>query len=157
MVVKHRASKIRRMCHGAVLGGFAGSAADGMALFEKLEARLDEHRGNLLRAAHELAKDWRSDRALRRLDAQLIACDRQSSLLISGTGDVLVPDDGVLAIGSGAPSALGAARALLKHSELSATEIVHEALHIAAEISIYTNHELVVESLSTQAKDEPDA
>jgi ATP-dependent HslUV protease subunit HslV len=146
-VWKRQAVKIRRMYQGTTLAGFAGSAADALSLFEKLEGKLETFRGNLTRSAVELAKDWRSDRILRRLEAQIIACDKETSMLISGTGDVLMPDDGVLAIGSGAAMALSAARALLKHTNLSAEEIVREAMTITADICIYTNHELTVECL----------
>jgi len=146
-VLKHHATKVRRMYRDQVLVGFAGSAADSLALFEKLESRLEEHHGALRRAAVELAKDWRSDRVLRRLDAQIIACDRETSMLITGDGDVLVPDDGVLAIGSGAATALGAARALLRHTDLDAEAIVRTSLEITAEICIYTNASLSIERL----------
>ncbi|MBM3213482.1 ATP-dependent protease subunit HslV [Candidatus Poribacteria bacterium] len=146
-IVKAQSSKVRRIHDGKVLVGFAGSAADAMALVEKLEARLEEYRGSLRRAAVELAKDWRSDRALRRLDAQVIACDEKESLLVSGTGDVIAPDDGVLSIGSGAPSALAAARALVTHTTLPPEEIVREALRITSEICVYTNGNLTIESI----------
>jgi ATP-dependent HslUV protease subunit HslV len=146
--MKHQAVKVRRMYDDRVLAGFAGSAADALALFEKLEARLEEYNGNLPRAAVELAKDWRSDRALRRLEAQIIACDPEESLLVSGGGDVLTPDDGVVAIGSGSSIALGVARTLTKHTDLSASEIVREALVTTADICIYTNTHITVETLS---------
>lgn len=149
-ILKHHATKVRRLYHDTVLVGFAGSAADSMALFEKLEARLEEFRGMLRRAAVELAKDWRTDRVLRRLDAQLIACDRDISLLITGEGDVLAPDDGVLAIGSGAPIALGAARALLRYSSMEAEAIVRAALEITADLCVYTNAHLTVEKLDRE-------
>lgn len=149
-ILKHHATKVRRLYHGSVLVGFAGSTADSIALFEKLESRLEEFRGMLRRAAVELAKEWRSDRVLRRLDAQIIACDRETSLLISGEGDVLTSDDGVLAIGSGAPIALGAARALVRHSLLDAEAIVRAALEITAEVCIYTNAQLTVERLDNE-------
>lgn len=146
-VVKHGARKVRRMYHGKVLAGFAGATADAFTLFERLEAKLEQYNGNLKRAAVELAKDWRTDRVLRRLEAMLIAMDRSDCFIISGTGDVIEPDDGVAAIGSGAPYALAAARALVKHSQLSPREIVEEAMKIAASICIYTNREFVIEEL----------
>jgi ATP-dependent HslUV protease subunit HslV len=146
-VLKHHATKVRRMYRDEVLVGFAGSAADSLALFEKLEARLEEYHGTLRRAAVELAKDWRSDRVLRRLEAQMIACDRETSMLITGNGDVLVPDDGVLAIGSGSATALGAARALLRHVDLNAEAIVRASLEITAEVCIYTNAHFSIERL----------
>ncbi|GIX05732.1 MAG: hypothetical protein KatS3mg115_0135 [Candidatus Poribacteria bacterium] len=146
-VLKHRAVKVRRLYHDRVLVGFAGAAADAFALFEKLEGRLEEYRGNLVRAAYEMAKDWRQNRELRRLEAQLIACDREAMLLLSGTGDVIAPDDDVIAIGSGGPMALAAARALLQFTELSAEEIVREALRITAEVCIYTNEVFTIETL----------
>lgn len=147
-VMKHGAVKVRRLYEDRVLTGFAGSAADALALFEKLEGRLEEFRGNLPRAAVELAKDWRSDRALRRLEAQIIACDTETSLLVSGGGDVLTPDDGVVTIGSGSAIALGVARTLTKHTELSAEDVVREALLTTAGICIYTNDRLTVETLT---------
>ena len=128
VAMKHNAVKVRRMYEDRVIAGFAGSAADALALFEKLEGRLEEYHGSLRRAAVELAKDWRSDRVLRRLEAQIIACDSDVSLLVSGGGDVLSPDDGVLAIGSGSSIALGAARTLTKHTDLAAEDVVREAL-----------------------------
>jgi ATP-dependent HslUV protease subunit HslV len=146
-VVKHGARKVRRMKNDKVLAGFAGSTADAFTLFEKFEAKLDEYHGNLKRAAVELAKDWRTDRILRRLEALLIVADSGNVLTISGNGDVIEPDDGVSAIGSGGPYALAAARALLKHSTLSAKEIAEEALRIAAEICIYTNDRIYVEEV----------
>jgi ATP-dependent HslUV protease subunit HslV len=147
MVLKHGARKVRRIHHDQILAGFAGAAADAFALFTKFEAKLDEYRGNLSRAAVELAKDWRTDRALRRLEALLAVADRDHSLIVSGTGDVIEPDDGVIGIGSGGGFALSAARALMKHSELSAREIVAESMRIASEICIYTNNEITVEEL----------
>lgn len=147
-VMKHGAVKVRRMYEDKVLTGFAGSAADALALFEKLEGRLEEFRGALPRAAVELAKDWRSDRALRRLEAQIIACDAETSLLVSGSGDVLTPDDGVVSIGSGSSIALGVARALAKHTDLSAEEVVREALLTTSGICIYTNDQITVETLN---------
>lgn len=147
VVMKQGARKIRRMLDGQVLAGFAGSAADGLTLYEKFEAKLQEYRGNLLRAAVELAKDWRTDKLLRRLEALMIVANRDHLLVVSGTGDVIEPDDGVAAIGSGGPYALAAARALLKHSDLSAQDVAREALLIAAGICIYTNTEITVEAL----------
>ncbi len=146
-VMKHNARKIRRLYHGKVIVGFAGSVADAFTLVEKFENKLEEHRGNLSRAAVELAKDWRTDRILRRLEALLIVANREDLLLISGNGEVIEPDDGVTAIGSGGPYALAAARALLSHSPLSAAEIAREALKIAASICIFTNENIVVEEL----------
>lgn len=146
-VLKHTAKKVRRLGKGNVLAGFAGSVADAFALFEKFEARLEEHRGNLSRAAVELAKEWRTDRVLRRLEALLVVADRDTLLILSGTGDVIEPDDGIAAVGSGGPYALAAARALAKHTPMSAGEIVKEALSIASEICIYTNSQIVVEEL----------
>ncbi len=146
-VLKHRARKIRRLYHDTVLAGFAGAAADAFTLFEKFEQRLDQYDGNLSRAAVELAKEWRSDRFLRRLEAQLIVMDQQGMFLISGTGDVIEPDESVLAIGSGGGYAQAAAIALMKHSDLDARSIVEEALRIAADICIYTNSNLTIEQI----------
>jgi ATP-dependent HslUV protease subunit HslV len=146
-VVKAGARKVRKVHHGRVLAGFAGTAADAFTLFEKFEGKLDEHRGNLARAAVELAKEWRLDRALRRLEALLAVADRESSFIISGTGDVIEPDDGLIGIGSGGPFALAAARGLCAHSGLEAPEIAREALHIAASICVYTNDHITVEIL----------
>ena len=146
-VLKHRARKVRRLYKGKVLVGFAGATADALTLFEKLEKKLEAYGGNLLRSAVELAKDWRTDKILRRLEAFLIACNKEHLLLISGAGDVVEPDEEVVAIGSGGPMALSAARALLKHTNLSAKEIVSEALKIASEICIYTNSNIVIEEL----------
>jgi ATP-dependent HslUV protease subunit HslV len=146
-VVKHTARKIRRLHNGQVLAGFAGSTADALSLFTKFEAKLEEHRGNLERAAVELSKDWRTDRILRRLEAFLIVADRQSSFVLSGAGDVISPDDGLAAIGSGGPFALAAARALVRHTGLAAGDVAREALKIAAEICIYTNDQIAVETL----------
>ncbi|MDY0095190.1 MAG: ATP-dependent protease subunit HslV [Candidatus Vecturithrix sp.] len=146
-VMKHHAKKVRRMYHDKIIAGFAGGAADAFSLFERLEGKLKEYHGDLLRSAVELAKDWRTDRILRRLEAMLIVVDNKSSLLISGTGDVIEPDDGILAIGSGGSYALAAARALVNHSQLGAREICEEALKIAASICIYTNENLVVEEI----------
>jgi len=146
-IMKASARKIRKMYDDKVLTGFAGATADALTLFEKFEARLQEHRGNLTRAAVELAKDWRTDRVLRRLEALLIVADREYSFLLSGTGDVIEPEDGLLAIGSGGPYALAAARALIRHSSLEAPEVARQAMEIAAELDIYTNTEIVVEEL----------
>ena len=146
-VIKHEARKVRRLYGGKVLTGFAGSTGDAMTLFERLEKRLDEFNGNLVRAAVELAKDWRTDKVLRRLEAMLIAGDREKTLLLSGAGDVIEPDEGVLAIGSGGPFALAAAKALYEHTALSAVEIAKSALSIASSICIYTNSAICVESL----------
>ncbi|MBL7685798.1 MAG: ATP-dependent protease subunit HslV [Deltaproteobacteria bacterium] len=146
-VMKHTAKKVRRMKNNKVIAGFAGSTADAFTLFEKFEAKLDQYHGNLTRASVELAKEWRTDRVLRRLEAMLIVADAQTILTLSGNGDVIEPDDGVTAIGSGGPYAMAAAKALLKHSSLSASEIVSEALKIAASICIYTNDQIQVEEV----------
>jgi len=146
-VMKANAKKVRRMHDGKVIAGFAGSAADGMALFERLEAKLRESSGQLVRASVELAKDWRTDRALRRLEALLIVADREKTLLLTGTGDVIEPEGGVIAIGSGGPYALAAARALIESTELTAREITERALRIAGEICIYTNQQLAFEEI----------
>jgi ATP-dependent HslUV protease, peptidase subunit HslV len=147
MVLKHGARKVRRIYHEQILAGFAGAAADAFALFTKFEAKLEEYRGNLPRAAVELAKDWRTDRVLRRLEALLAVADLEHSLILSGTGDVIEPDDGIIGIGSGGGFALSAARALVKHADLSAGEIAAEAMRIASEICIYTNTQITVEEL----------
>jgi ATP-dependent HslUV protease, peptidase subunit HslV len=146
-IVKSTARKIRRLHDGKVIAGFAGSAADGITLFEKFEARLKEHGGNLLRAAVELAKDWRTDRVLRRLEALLLVADREKTLLLSGTGDVIEPDGDAAAIGSGGSYALAAARALLEATELPARDIAERALAIAGDICIYTNGNRAFEEL----------
>jgi ATP-dependent HslUV protease, peptidase subunit HslV len=146
-VVKHTARKVRRLYHERVLAGFAGTAADGFALFSRFESKLEEHRGNLERAAVELARDWRTDRALRRLEAMLLVADTRIMYLLSGTGDVIEPDDGIIGIGSGGPFAMAAARALVRHSALEARAIVEHAMAIAADICIYTNTRLTVEEL----------
>ena len=148
MVLKHGARKVRRIYHDQILAGFAGAAADAFALFTKFEAKLEEYRGNLPRAAVELAKDWRTDRVLRRLEALLAVADLENSFIVSGTGDVIEPDDGIIGIGSGGGFALSAARALIKHSDLSARDIVAEAMRIASEICIFTNAQITVEELS---------
>lgn len=146
-VLKHRAKKIRRLYKGQVLVGFAGATADALTLFERLEKKLETYSGQLLRAAVELAKDWRTDKILRRLEAFLIAADKDHLLLISGAGDVVEPDEDVVAIGSGGPMALASAKALLRHTNLSAREIAEISLKIASEICIYTNSEIIVEEL----------
>jgi ATP-dependent HslUV protease subunit HslV len=146
-IVKADTSKIRKLSGGAVLCGFAGSAADAFALLERFEGKLEAHKGNLRRAAIELAKDWRTDRALRRLESLLAAVDRETSLIIGGSGDVIEPSDGIIGIGSGGMFAVAAARALLAHSSLDARSIVETALNITADICVYTNHSLTVETL----------
>jgi len=146
-IMKHNARKIRRMHDGKIVSGFAGSAADGLTLYEKFESKLDEYRGNLVRSAVELAKEWRQDKVLRKLEALMIVADKDHLLLLSGTGDVIEPDNQVLAIGSGGPYALAAARAMMKYSDLPAEEIVRESLRIASEIDIYTNTSITVEVL----------
>ncbi|HEK85605.1 MAG: ATP-dependent protease subunit HslV [Candidatus Saccharicenans sp.] len=146
-VLKSTAQKVRRLYKGKVLAGFAGATSDAFALFARFEGKLEEYRGNLSRAAIELAKDWRLDKSLRQLDALLIVADENNTFLISGTGDVVEPDDGIIAVGSGGPYALAAARALIKHTNLTAKEIALEALKIAAEICIYTNNNFTVEEL----------
>ena len=146
-VMKHRARKVRRLYNDSVLAGFAGSAADAFALFSRFEAKLEQYRGNLERASVELAKDWRADRLLRRLEAMLVVADRKSTFLLSGTGDLIEPDDGIVAVGSGGPFAMAAARALAKHSQLDARHIVEEAMSIAADICIYTNPNITIEEL----------
>lgn len=146
-IVKHHARKVRRLFHDRVLAGFAGSAADGFALFSRFESKLEEHRGNLERAAVELARDWRTDRLLRRLEAMMVVADARATYLLSGTGDLIEPDDGVIGIGSGGPFAMAAARALTRHSALDARGIVEAAMNIAADLCIYTNHHLVIEEL----------
>jgi len=146
-IVKASARKVRKLYHDRILAGFAGTAADAFTLFARFEGKLDEHRGNLARAAVELAKDWRTDRVLRRLEALLAVADRDHSLIVSGTGDVIEPDDGLIGIGSGGPYALAAARALVAHSELDAKAIVTEAMRVAASICVYTNDQITVETL----------
>ena len=146
-VLKHTARKIRRLHHDRVLAGFAGGAADSFALFARFDGKLDEYRGNLERAVVELARDWRTDRVLRRLEAMLVVMDRERTFLLSGTGDLIQPDDGLGAIGSGGPFALAAARALVGHTTLSAREVAEQAMAIAADICIYTNNQIVVEEL----------
>ena len=146
-VLKHGARKIRRLLDGKILAGFAGSAADAFSLFAKFEAKLEEYRGNLERASVELVKDWRSDRILRRLEAQLVVSNASHSYLLSGTGDLIEPDDGLIAIGSGGSLALSAARALVAHTTLSAKEIALESMKIASSLDIYTNDSILLESL----------
>ncbi len=146
-IMKHGAAKVRRLYHDKILAGFAGSAADAFALFSRFEAKLEEYRGNMERAVVELAKDWRMDKYLRQLQAFLIVANNERAYLISGTGDLIQPDDGLLAIGSGGPYALAAARALMKHTNLTAAQIADEALRVAASICIYTNDHITVESL----------
>ncbi len=150
-VMKANARKVRRLHHDQVVAGFAGATADAFTLFEKFEEKLEEYRGNLTRAAVELAKDWRTDRVLRRLEALLAVADVDRSFLISGTGDVVEPEDGILAIGSGGPYALAAARALVDHSSLTSMEIVDQAMRIAGGIDIYTNQEIVIEALKASS------
>ena len=146
-VMKHGARKVRRLHGGKIIAGFAGGAADGFALFSRFEEKLDKYRGNFERAAVELVKDWRTDRALRRLDALLLVADEGRTFILSGTGDLIEPDDGVAAIGSGGSLALAAARALIAHTELGVTEVAKEALRIAAGIDIYTNDQVSIEEL----------
>lgn len=146
-IVKQRARKIRRLYNDRILAGFAGSAADSFALFGRFESKLEQYRGNLERSAVELAKDWRSDRVLRRLEAMLVVLDKSSMFLLSGTGDLIEPDDGVAAIGSGGQYALAAAKALVKNTDLDARTIAEKAMTIAGEICIYTNTTIVVEEL----------
>jgi ATP-dependent HslUV protease subunit HslV len=146
-ILKQTARKIRRLHKDKILAGFAGATSDAFALFSRFETKLEEFRGNLSRAAIELAKDWRMDKALRQLEALLIVADKDSAFLISGTGDVVEPDDGIIAIGSGGPFALAAARALIRHTNLNAREIALEALKISSGICVYTNDQIVVEEL----------
>src|SRR6058998_2742937 len=146
VVIKASARKVRRLHHDKILAGFAGGTADAFTLFERFEAKLDKHQGNLLRSAVELAKDWRTDRMLRRLEAMLAVADSQSSLIITGNGDVLEPELGIVAIGSGGPYAQAAARALLENTDLAPVEIIRKALSIAADLCIYTNQQVVVET-----------
>lgn len=146
-IVKQKARKIRRLFNDKVLAGFAGSTADALSLFSRFEQKLEEYHGNLSRAVVELAKDWRTDRALRHLEALLVVADEKLIYLVSGNGDVIEPDDGIVAIGSGGPYALAAARALAKHTQLSPREIVQEAMSLAGEICIFTNQQIVIEEL----------
>jgi ATP-dependent HslUV protease subunit HslV len=147
VVIKGGARKVRRLYQERILAGFAGGTADAFTLFERFEAKLDKHQGNLMRSAVELAKDWRTDRILRRLEAMLAVADKERSLIITGMGDVLEPEQGIVAIGSGGPYAQAAARALLENSQLSPKEIVDKALAIAADLCIYTNHQRSIETL----------
>ena len=147
VVVKASARKVRRLYHDRILAGFAGGTADAFTLFERFEAKLDKHQGNLLRSAVELAKDWRTDRVLRRLEAMLVVLDKSSTFLLSGNGDLIEPDDGIVAIGSGGPFALAAAKALAHNTDLDARAIAEKSMAIAAEICIYTNANIVVEEL----------
>lgn len=151
-ILKHGARKVRRLYNNEVIVGFAGATADAFTLFERFDQKLEQYNGNLLRAAVELTKDWRTDRVLRHLEALMIAVNKDYSLIISGNGDVIEADDDVMAIGSGGPYALTAARALLRHSNLSATEIAREAMKIAAEICIYTNDNITIEEISIHAE-----
>ncbi|NIM58059.1 MAG: ATP-dependent protease subunit HslV [Candidatus Aminicenantes bacterium] len=146
-ILKKKANKIRTLFKGKVIAGFAGATSDAFALFSRFEAKLEEFRGNLSRAAIELAKDWRMDKALRRLEALLIVADKDNSFLISGTGDVVEPDDGIIAIGSGGSFALAAARALIKYTDMSAKKIALEAMKISSDIDVYTNEQIKVEEL----------
>jgi ATP-dependent HslUV protease, peptidase subunit HslV len=146
-VVKHGARKIRRLYNDRILAGFAGSAADSFSLFARFESKLEQYRGNLERSAVELAKDWRTDRVLRRLEAMLIVLDKSVTFLLSGTGDLIEPDDGIIAIGSGGPYAMAAAKALAHHTSLDARVIAEEAMKTAAEICIYTNANLTIEEI----------
>ena len=150
-IMKGNARKVRRLYKDRVLAGFAGATADAFTLFERFEGKLEKHSGHLTRAAVELAKDWRTDRMLRRLEALLCVADRSASLIISGNGDVIEPEHELMAIGSGGPYAQAAARALLAHSQLPARDIVEQALHIAADICVYTNHNLAIEELEPEA------
>jgi ATP-dependent HslUV protease subunit HslV len=147
VILKHKAKKIRKMYDNKILAGFSGSTADAFTLFERFEAKLEAFSGNLTRAALEVAKDWRTDRVLRRLEALLVVADKEKSFLISGNGDVMEPDDGIIAIGSGGPYALAAARVLIKHSNLDAKEIVRESILTASSVCIYTNKEIEVAEL----------
>ena len=147
-IMKGNARKIRRLFKDQILAGFAGGTADAFTLFERFEAKLEKHQGNLMRSAVELAKDWRTDRILRRLEAMLCVADKNTSLIISGNGDVIEPEDNIMAIGSGGSFARAAALAMLKNTDMPAREIVEKALHIAADICIYTNHTLTIEELA---------
>ncbi|MFH0939716.1 MAG: ATP-dependent protease subunit HslV [Planctomycetota bacterium] len=151
IVLKATAHKIRRLRGGSVLTGFAGSTADAFSLLERFEGKLEQHKGGLRRASVELAKEWRMDRALRKLEAMLVAADKEAMILLTGQGDVVEPDDGMIGIGSGGPYALAAARALLKHTQMTPREIVEEALKEAAKICIYTNNNLIIEELAAEA------
>jgi ATP-dependent HslUV protease subunit HslV len=148
-IMKGNARKVRRLYHGKVIAGFAGGTADAFTLFERFEGKLEKHQGNLTRSALELAKDWRTDRMMRRLEALLAVADAEASLIISGNGDVIEPEHGLIAIGSGGAFAQAAATALMDNTDLSAREIVEKGLNIAADICIYTNHNLTIETLDT--------
>lgn len=148
-IMKGNAKKVRRLYHGKVIAGFAGGTADAFTLFERFEAQLEKHQGHLVKAAVELAKDWRTDRALRRLEALLAVADKETSLIITGNGDVIEPEDSLIAIGSGGPFAQAAARALLENTELGARDIVEKGLDIAANICVFTNHSRTIEDLSS--------
>ncbi len=149
-VMKGNARKVRRLYHDKVIAGFAGGTADAFTLFERFEAKLEKHQGNLTRSAIELAKDWRTDRMMRKLEALLAVADSETSLIITGNGDVIEPENGLMAIGSGGPFAQSAATALFENTELSARDIVEKGLHIAADICIYTNHNLTIETLESE-------
>ncbi len=149
-VVKHKASKIRRLYHDSVLVGFAGAAGDAFALLERFSGKLEEYQGNLIRSAHELAKDWRTDKMLRPLKSLMVVADEEHTLLISGNGEVIEPDDGILGIGSGGSYAISAARALVENTDLNAESIVEKSLGIAANICVYTNQEICLETLENQ-------
>ena len=149
-VMKGNARKVRRLFKDQILAGFAGGTADAFTLFERFEGKLEKHQGNLMRSAVELAKDWRTDRILRKLEAMLCVADKQTSLVISGNGDVIEPEDNIMAIGSGGAYARAAALAMLKNTDMPAREIVEKALHIAADICVYTNHTLTIEELSAE-------
>jgi len=148
-IMKGQARKVRRLANGKVVAGFAGATADAFTLLDRFEGKLEQHRGNLARAAVELAKEWRTERYLQKLEAMLVVMDETSTLLVSGTGDVIEPDEGVIAIGSGGSYALAAARALLRHTELSAADVARESLRIASEICVYTNDSIVLEELGS--------
>ncbi len=150
-IMKSKARKVRRLYGDRVLAGFAGSVADAFALFDRFEGKLEQHRGNLTRAVVELAKEWRTDRVLRRLEAQLLVADQEQIFLVSGAGEVIEPDSGVAAIGSGGGFALAAALALLNHSNLPAGELAEKALHIAADLCVYTNHQIILEQLASRS------
>ncbi|MGI6455716.1 MAG: ATP-dependent protease subunit HslV [bacterium] len=153
-IMKHSARKVRAMYDGEILAGFAGASADAFTLLEKFEAKLDEYNGNMTRAAVELAKEWRTDRMLRHLEALLVVCDINLTLVISGTGDVIEPDDGIIAIGSGGPYAQAAAKALVQHTDMNVRDIAFEAMKIAGEICIYTNSNVILEELRPDTEEE---
>jgi len=146
-IMKHQARKVRRLFHGKVIAGFAGSVADAFTLFEKFEGKIEENHGNLKKAAVDLAKEWRSDKVLRKLEAMLIVADKETLLILSGNGEIIEPDDGITAIGSGGPFALSAARALKENTDLSSKEIVQKSMEIAASICVYTNNNLTIEEI----------